>query len=135
MMAVVIDTNVMVSANLKAEGLEAKVVRWALNRQAQLHVSEAILAERERALSYRELKFVRAEIAAFLALVRRVARLAEPIRVLAACRHEADNRFLECAEAAQADYLVTGNKRHFPSQWKATRIVNARELLTAIVSE
>lgn len=40
-----------------------------------------------------------------------------------------DNRFLECVEAAGADYLITGNKRHFPSQWKNTRVVNAREFL------
>jgi predicted nucleic acid-binding protein len=25
----------------------------------------------------------------------------------------ADTKFLHCAQAAQADYIVTGNKRHF----------------------
>jgi predicted nucleic acid-binding protein len=25
-----------------------------------------------------------------------------------------DNKFLECADAARADYLVTGNQGHFP---------------------
>ncbi len=40
-----------------------------------------------------------------------------------------DNIFLECAEEARADYLVTGNKRHFPRFWEFTKIVNARELL------
>jgi predicted nucleic acid-binding protein len=25
-----------------------------------------------------------------------------------------DTKFLLCAETAQADYIVTGNKRHFP---------------------
>ena len=27
-----------------------------------------------------------------------------------------DNIFLECAAAAQADYLVTGNQGHFPAE-------------------
>lgn len=40
-----------------------------------------------------------------------------------------DNRFLECAEAGLADFLVTGNKRHFPAVWGITRVVNAREFL------
>ncbi len=40
-------------------------------------------------------------------------------------RPEPDNRFLECAQASRADYLITGNKKHFPSQWQFTRIVNA----------
>jgi len=46
-----------------------------------------------------------------------------------------DNRFLECAEASGANYLVTGNKRHFPRQWKQTLVVNARELLEWTVPE
>jgi predicted nucleic acid-binding protein len=29
-----------------------------------------------------------------------------------------DNMFLECADAARADYLVTGNPKHFPRLWK-----------------
>ena len=33
---------------------------------------------------------------------------------LAISPHQPDNRFLECAEAALATYLVTGNSRHFP---------------------
>jgi predicted nucleic acid-binding protein len=40
-----------------------------------------------------------------------------------------DNRFLECAEAARADYLATGSKRHFPRNRRQTLVVNARELI------
>jgi predicted nucleic acid-binding protein len=40
--------------------------------------------------------------------------------VRAAAGDPDDNQFLECAEAAQADYLVTGNIRHFPEVWKET---------------
>ena len=39
---------------------------------------------------------------------------------------------VECAEAANAGYLVTGNKRHFPVRWKKTEILNARELLAKL---
>jgi predicted nucleic acid-binding protein len=40
-----------------------------------------------------------------------------------------DNRFLECADAARADYLVTGNLRHFPRFWKKTKIITPREFI------
>ena len=40
-----------------------------------------------------------------------------------------DNRLLECAAAAGAAFLVTGNKAHFPTEWQKTKIVNARNLL------
>ncbi|MBZ5724690.1 MAG: PIN domain-containing protein [Acidobacteriia bacterium] len=57
----------------------------------------------------------------------RVSTLVVPARTLSASSDEPANRFLECAEAAKADFLVTGNKQHFPEQWKAIRVVNARE--------
>jgi uncharacterized protein len=47
-----------------------------------------------------------------------------------------DAKFLHCAEAAQAEYLVTGNKRHFPQEaCGAVRLVNAGELLDRITLE
>jgi predicted nucleic acid-binding protein len=52
-----------------------------------------------------------------------------PATTVAVSPDETDNRFLECAEAAGADFLVTGNRRHFPNVWKTTRIVSARELV------
>jgi predicted nucleic acid-binding protein len=56
-------------------------------------------------------------------------------RKLNISRDPADDPFLECAEAAKADYLVTGNKQHFPKQWRQTVVVNARELLEWVVPE
>jgi predicted nucleic acid-binding protein len=43
-----------------------------------------------------------------------------------------DNVFLECAEAADAHYLITGNLRDFPERWRHTQIVTAREFLEVI---
>ena len=40
-----------------------------------------------------------------------------------------DNVFLECADKAGADYLITGNSRHFPKFWKKTKIITAREFV------
>ncbi|SPF44918.1 Nucleic acid-binding protein contains PIN domain-like protein (fragment) [Candidatus Sulfopaludibacter sp. SbA4] len=48
------------------------------------------------------------------------------------CSDPDDDIFLECAEEAQADYLVTGNRKDFPDDWKKTRIVTAREFLAII---
>ena len=38
-----------------------------------------------------------------------------------------DNRFLECAHAAAADYLVTGNTKHFPAVFETTTIVTPKQ--------
>ena len=133
MISVVLDTNVVVSANLNDEGLEAFVVSLALNQQVRFHVSAPILAEYEQVLRYPRLKFLPADISRFLQKVRRTSSLVKPPQTVTACRHEPDNRFLECAEAAKADYLITGNTKHFPNQWKTTRIVNARTFLEAFM--
>jgi putative PIN family toxin of toxin-antitoxin system len=134
MIRLVLDTNVLVSANVNDEGLEALVVALALNRKIQLCVSEAILDEYQRVLLYPHLKFVPKEVIRFLVRLRRVSAAVALTRTRSVSSDESDNRFLECAEAASADFLVTGNKRHFPKQWKTTRVVNARELLGLISS-
>ena len=75
------------------------------------------------------------DVSRSLRLLQAAARVVAPYGQLNAARDPGDNRFLECAEAAKADYLVTGNKRHFPKQWRQTLIVNARELLEWTIPE
>lgn len=67
MIRLVLDTNVLVSANLSDDGLEAAIVSLALNRKIGLCVSMPILEEYERVLLYPRLKFIPREVAAFLA--------------------------------------------------------------------
>ena len=83
-----------------------------------------------------KLKFDPRRVEAAMLDIGASSRLVHPTRTLAEATHEADNRFLECAEAARADFLITGNKRHFPKDWKVSRIVNAREFIdpTAILN-
>jgi predicted nucleic acid-binding protein len=51
---------------------------------------------------------------------------------LPVCPDPDDDVFLECAEAAHADYLITGNLKHFPQYWRNTKVINFRELLNII---
>jgi predicted nucleic acid-binding protein len=43
-----------------------------------------------------------------------------------------DDIFLECAQAARAHYIVTGNLKDFPTTWADTQIVSARQFLDAV---
>lgn len=52
-----------------------------------------------------------------------------PTRRLEVAGDPDDNMFVECADAARADYLVTGNLRHFPRFWKKTKIITPREFI------
>jgi len=129
MIGVVLDTNIIVSANLKPNRLEAYVVSLALNGLVRQFISADIFDEYGAVLRRLEFPFAPQEIERLLARVRKSSKIVRPAAKISGCAHEADNRFLECAAAAKADFLVTGNKRHFSDAWKATRVVNAREFL------
>jgi predicted nucleic acid-binding protein len=58
-----------------------------------------------------------------------------PTETIRACSVPDDDISLECAAAAEADYLVTGNFRHFPSWWMKTRIVTPRLFLDLLSGE
>lgn len=134
MIRLVLDTNTLVSANINDEGLEGLVVSLGLNKKVQLCVSDPILKEYQQVLSYPRLKFATQEVARFLARLRSASIPVAPTHTVSASADEPDNRVLECAEAAGADFLVTGNKRHFPKRWKSIQVVTARELLGMIGS-
>ena len=46
-----------------------------------------------------------------------------------------DNRIYECAAEALADYIVTGNTRHFPRPYKGTSILTARQLVELLLGK
>jgi putative PIN family toxin of toxin-antitoxin system len=132
---VVLDTNVVVSAHLNAEGYERHVLDLVLAGKLQLAVSEPILSEYEGVLRRPKFGIGPRQVTRSLRMMRAAARVVRPPRELNVTRDPADNRFIECAEGAKADYLVTGNKRHFPKRWRQTTVVNARELLEWVVPE
>jgi uncharacterized protein len=131
--SVVLDTNIVVSAHLNALGPSYRIYDLALRRGLLLFVSELVLAEYESVLRRPRLKIPHERVAESMVLVRGCATLVAPSTTLAVLADESDNRFLECAEAANADFLVTGNRRHFPASWKKTRIVTPRELIESLL--
>lgn len=135
MIRVVLDTNVIVSAFLTERGLEAKVLRLVLTGHLVMYVSEPILAEYAGVLHREKFQADPGQKEYFLSQLGEACVHVQPHRRLSVSSDPADNRLLECAEAAEADYLVTGNKRHFPKEWKGTQVVNARELLAIIGPE
>jgi putative PIN family toxin of toxin-antitoxin system len=97
-----------------------------------MFVSESILAEYERVLRRPRLRLDRDRIDAALATTRRTSTIVQPGHTLDISSDESDNRFYECAEAADAHYLITGNARHFQRNHKSTRIVTPREFVSII---
>ncbi len=133
--SVVLDTNVVVSAHLKAEGVEWFVFTMALKGDLKLFVSAPILEEYRDVLKRKRLRLSLERVEASLKYIEAHATHCEPKRTVLAAGDPEDNKFLECAQEVGADFLVTANKRHFPRAWGTTRVVNARELLEIIIPE
>lgn len=125
----VIDTNILVSAALKPDGLQRTVLVLAITRPARLYVTHAVLAEYREVLARPEFEIRRGLRQHFLQLIKNHAQVVKPARTLQVAKDPDDDKFLECADAARADYLITGNQRHFPKYWKKTKIITSREFI------
>ena len=128
----VLDTNIIVSAALKPDGLERTVLLLALTKPARLYVNEAIIAEYASVFARPELKIRKGLRQQLLQLIRSRCYRVAPTKRLQVTPDPDDNIFLGCVDAARADYLVTGNQRHFPRFWKKTKVITSREFISIV---
>jgi len=128
----VVDTNIVVSPALKPEGLQRTVLLLALTKPARLYVSVPIFEEYKTVLARPEFQIRKGLRQRFLQFIKKRARFITSARQLGVAADPADNMFLECADAARADYLVTGNIRDFPRYWKSTKTITSREFLSVV---
>lgn len=126
----VIDTNVLVSAALKPKSLQRTVLLLAITKPARLYVSRPTLEEYADVLSRPELRIRKGLRQQLLQIIRNSSHIVAPSRRLEVALDPDDNIFLECADAARADYLITGNQKHFPKFWKMTKIITTHEFIS-----
>jgi putative PIN family toxin of toxin-antitoxin system len=135
MIRVVLDTNILVSALLQPEGLPAAVLMLALSGEAEVCISDAVFAEYDEVIRRPHLKRSPDVIEGTLRSIRKLGHWVKPSVRVEECTDPDDNVFLECAQAGEADYLVTGNRRHFPDRWKKTKVISARELIELFIEQ
>jgi uncharacterized protein len=132
MIRAVFDTNVIVSALLQSLGPSSQLLLRCFDGSIQLCVSGSVYAEYEEVLRRPRLARDPTIIAVTLRTIRETGFWVRPIERVGICSDPDDDIFLECAQAAQAVYLVTGNIKHFPLSWGDCRIVTPRQLLDAL---
>jgi putative PIN family toxin of toxin-antitoxin system len=126
----VIDTNVLISAAIKPAGLQRTVLLLAITKPARLYMSTPILEEYSEVLARPELHIRKGLRLQLLQLIKNHSYTVAPTRHLEVTPDPDDNMFLECADVTRADYLVTGNQKHFPRFWKKTKIITPREFIS-----
>jgi putative PIN family toxin of toxin-antitoxin system len=133
----VLDTNVWVSALLWG-GKPASVIKAAEEGKVAIYASEEIIAEISQVLAYPKIAKVYQSERLRNELIEAVLKAVNLVEVVKKVRvvleHPADDKFIECALAARADFIVSGDKHLLKvGSYNKTRIVSVSEFLQIIL--
>ena len=132
-MRVVFDSNIFISA-LVFPGSQAEQAMFRiLEGTDTLVLSKAILDEVLVTLSR---KFGRDPegLSQTAVLLAEMAEMVKPTRKVVVFKDDPDNRVIECAEAGEAEYIVTGDKVMLQLKlYKNIRLISLREYLTSAI--
>jgi putative PIN family toxin of toxin-antitoxin system len=106
---VVFDTNIFISAFVIPGGRAEEAFRRAVHNRFELVTSVAILTETANILQSK-FDWSQEKIESLLEFIGRVADVLKTQPHLHVLQDDPDNRILECAVAAEADVVVTGDK-------------------------
>lgn len=109
MQKVVFDTNIYISAFITPEGDGDKAYQKAIDGKILLFTSVQILTELAGKLQDK-FKWDTEHVTATVRHIAAVATVLKPPKRLKVLADDPDNRILECAVAAEADKIVTGDK-------------------------
>ena len=132
MIRAVIDTNVLVSAIIYPSGTPAQVLDAFYAGVFEPVVSDDILKEYIRVLTSKDLQLEQDIVHIMLHFFQHYCLPLPPSPVNYHCPDPDDVTFIAAALAGQAAFIITGNKRHFPSRIKDLSIVSPREFLDII---
>lgn len=110
----VVDTNVLVSGLLSATGPPARIVDSILQGLIAPVLSREVLDEYRRVLARRELGLPSHRVDAVLEFLDQFT-LPLPIRAQRVCSDPDDDKYLAAALEGRADWVITGNTRHYPA--------------------
>jgi putative PIN family toxin of toxin-antitoxin system len=100
-----------------------------------LVISAPLLDELRRVLAYPKLANLVGEAARLADIIAASSVVVEPNRTLAIVKDESDNRVLEAAVAASADYIVSGDTDLLDlGSFDGIPIVMAAQFVTAVLS-
>lgn len=119
-------------------GKPAEIIKAAKENKVTILASEQIVGEISQVLTYPKLKKVyQAEGLRSEDLVESVLKIAKFVEVIEEIKvvkeHPADDKFIECASAAGAGYIVSGDKHLLKvACYKKTQIVSVNDFLQVL---
>jgi putative PIN family toxin of toxin-antitoxin system len=129
----VLDTNVLVSAFLRG-GKPKAILERAIEGEDSLFLSRDILDELREVLGRVRFKLDPEKVAYFIQALEELATIVAPKQAVhPECRDRADAIILDCALAASAQYIVSGDQDLLTlDPWRGIPILNAADYLREV---
>ena len=113
-MKAVIDTNVLVSALINTNGTPAKILSLILNGKLKVLYDNRIFFEYSDVLSRKVFGFEPGSIDDLLTYLKNDGEYVNAEHSKLEFADETDKKFYEVCKSGEAQYLITGNTKHFP---------------------
>ncbi len=129
-MRIVLDTNVLVSGMLAPYGPPGEIVRLVATGDLSLCYDVRILAEYREVLLRPAFPFGIDQVEASLEQIESSGELVGARPLSPSLPDPDDDMFLAAAIAGRAEYLVTGNLRHYPAEsHQGVKVISPAEFL------
>jgi putative PIN family toxin of toxin-antitoxin system len=130
MITLVMDTNVLISGLLSPHSHSARLVGLVAEGLIRVAFDERILAEYREVLARPKFLFQPAQIEALLTQIEEEGLKITPLPIATRLPDSDDLPFLEVALSAKVDFLVTGNKKHYPpSVRRGIQVLSPKQFL------
>jgi len=134
-MKIVVDANVFISGFIW-DGVPGVVIDRANNGLDQLFITDDLVDEVERVLRKPKLGQCEESIALFITHIEDIGKkivISPEYTVKGICRDPKDDMYLECALAAGADYIISGDRDLLDlKEYGGVKIVSARDYLDVV---
>ena len=128
MIKIVIDTNVLVSAVLSPNGIPAKIMETVYSGEFEPIVTDEILEEYYCVLNYKKFGFSQKIVLQMLNFFKQFLLPLPPASLSVKCIDPDDTKFLAAAVTGDAEFLITGNRKHFPKNISNLVITTPRDM-------
>ena len=133
MIKAILDTNVVISAIIFG-GKPRRVLNLAIEGKISLFFSEPMFEEIRKILGGRKFRFTASQLLAVERELEAISGTVYPDKSIKIVKDDPDDDvFIECALAADADYIVSGDKHLLDlKRYGNIKIVNAAEFIELV---
>ena len=129
-MIIVVDTNVIISGLIKPFSNASKILNLIFSGKIKIAYDARILSEYIEILNRKKFNFNSRKVESIIALIKDEGIYINSTPLKESLPDMDDAPFLEVAVAGKINFLITGNKKHFPQHlYENTAVLSPAEFI------